>query len=124
MRKNKGVKTEVTALAVIVAITVVLICYRNFSVFVLPPNGSSEGATLIIERIEMSEFIDNPEAMCDRLQRHENLTCRSGLLSEVAERRTLLGFPYSMTIHRLSSIGSEGPVASVHTDGHQVSPND
>lgn len=124
MRKKEGIKTELTAFAVIVAITVALICYRNISVFVLPPNGSSEGATLLIERIEMSEFIDNPEAMCERLQRNENLTCRSGLLSEVAERRALLGFPYSMTIHRLSNIGNEGPLASAHTHSHEVSPND
>jgi hypothetical protein len=113
-----------TALAVIVAITVALICYRNLSVFVLPPDGSSEGATLLIERIENSEFIDNPEAMCDRLQRNKNLTCRSELLLEVAERKALLDFPYSTTIHRLSNMGSEGSVASVHTHGHQVSPND
>lgn len=120
MRRNKGVKTEVTALAVLVAITVVLICHRNFSVFVLPPNGSSEGATLLIERIEMSEFIDNPEAMCDRLQRHKDVTCRSGLLTEVAERRVLLGFPYSMTIHRLSNFGSEDTASTAHTHGHQL----
>ena len=124
MRKQKGVKTEVTVLAVMVAIMVALICYRNLSVFILPPDGSSDGATLLIERIEKGEFIDNPEAMCDRLERYENLTCRSGLLSEVAERRTLLGFPYSMTIHRLSNIGSEGPAASAHIHSHQASPND
>jgi len=124
LRKKKGVKTEMTALAVILAITVTLICYRKFSVFVLPPSGSSEGATLLIERIEKSEFIDNPEAMCGRLQRNENLTCRSALLSEVAERRTLLDFPYSMAIHRLSNIGSEGPVASMHSHGQRPAPND
>jgi len=124
LRRKKGVKTEMAALAVIVAITVTLICYRKFSVFVLPPSGSSDGATLLIERIEKSEFIDNPEAMCDRLQRNENLTCRSALLSEVAERRTLLDFPYSLTIHRLSNVGSEGPKASVRSHGHGVAPND
>jgi hypothetical protein len=124
LHRKKGVKREVTALAVIVAITVTLICYRNFSLFVLPPNGSSEGATLLIERIEKSEFIDNPEAMCDRLQRNEKLTCRSGLLSQVAERRSLLDFPYSTTIHLLSNIGSVGPVASAHTHSHKASPND
>ncbi len=124
MRKKKGIKTEMTALAVIMAITVTLICYRKFSVFVLPPSGSSEGAILLIERIEKGEFIDNPEAMCNRLQRNENLTCRSALLSEVAERRAVLDFPYSMTIHRLSNIGSDGPVATVHPDSHQAAPND
>lgn len=124
MHKKKGVKKEVTVLAAVLAITVALICYRNFSVFILPPSGASEGATLLIQRIEMSEFIDNPEAMCDRLQRNENLTCRSGLLSEVAERKALLDFPYSRTIHRLSNIGSGGPLASAHHHSHQVSPND
>ena len=113
-----------TALAVVVAITLTLVCYRNFSVFVLPPGASSEGATLLIERIEKSEFIDNPDAMCNRLQRNGKLTCRSALLAEVAERRALLDFPYSMTVHRLSNIGIEGPLASVDPHNHGTAPND
>ena len=52
MGRNRGMRREKTALAVVGAVTLSLIVYRNFSVFVLPPDESSHGATLLIERIE------------------------------------------------------------------------
>jgi len=83
--------------------------YTQLTIFVVQPIGAlPEGRTLIISRMNKTEFIDSADAMCVRLQGGVNLLCRGAILGAIAEKSTIyLRLPYSKWLYHISTGGKE-----------------
>lgn len=102
MKKNQ------TIALVIVAVLAVTI-YTQITIFVVPPIGAlPEGKTVIITRLNKTEFIDSPDGMCERIQGGVSLLCRGIIMAAVIEKSTiLLRLPYSSWLYSISTGGKE-----------------
>lgn len=99
-------KTRTTIALVIAAVSVVII-YTQITIFVVPPIGAlPEGRTVIIARLNKTEFIDSPDAMCERIQGGVSLLCRGMVMAAVIEKSTILArLPYSSWLYTISTGG-------------------
>ncbi|MGK7344384.1 MAG: hypothetical protein ACNS63_01075 [Candidatus Nitrospinota bacterium M3_3B_026] len=86
-----------------------LITYTQLTIFTIPPIGAvPEGKTLIISRLNKTNFIDSPDAMCKRIQGGVNLLCRGMVLGAIGEKATIyLRLPYSETLYLVSTNGQK-----------------
>lgn len=84
-----------------------LVAYTQLTIFVIQPIGAlPEGKTLVITRLNKTEFIDSADAMCERIQGGVSLLCRMSVLGAVAEKsQVLLRLPYSETLYQISTDG-------------------
>ena len=89
-------KQKKVVVLVIIAVTIVLM-YTQLTLFVIPPIGAlPEGRTVIITRLNKTEFIDSPDAMCERIQGGVSLLCRGMVMGAIVEKATILArLPYS-----------------------------
>ena len=80
------------------------VAYTQLTFFVIPPIGAvSSGTTLLILRLNKSEFIDSPDAMCARINGSVNLICRATIMGAVVKNSQILArLPYSQTLHEIS----------------------
>lgn len=99
-------KTKHTITLVIIAVLMVVI-YTQITIFVVPPIGAlPEGKTVIITRLNKTEFIDSPDGMCERIQGGVSLLCRGMTMGAVIEKSTiLLRLPYSAWLYSISTGG-------------------
>ena len=99
-------KTSHTITLVLSAI-LILVLYTQITVFVVPPIGAlPEGKTIIISRLNKTEFIDSPDGMCERIQGGVSLMCRGMIMGMVIEKSTiLLRLPYSSWLYSISTGG-------------------
>jgi hypothetical protein len=99
---------KISMTILIVAVLSALI-YTQITIFVIHPIGAlPEGKTVIITRLNKTEFIDSPDAMCERIQEGVSLLCRGMLIGAVAEKSTiLLRLPYSSWLYGISTGGKE-----------------
>ena len=68
-------------LALIIAAVLAVLIYTQLTIFVIPPIGAlPEGKTIIITRLNKTEFIDSPDGMCDRIQGGVSLLCRGMIM--------------------------------------------
>ena len=81
--------------------------YTQLTIFVIPPIGMlPEGRTIVMLRLNKTEFIDGPDAMCARIQGGVSLLCRGTILSAVGGAKTeLFRLPYSRTLYLVSTDG-------------------
>ncbi|GFM64081.1 hypothetical protein Q1J52_02360 [Pseudomonas lijiangensis] len=88
---------------VVLAVTI----YTQITIFVVPPIGAvPEGRTVIIWRLNKTNFIDSPDAMCDRIQGGVNLLCRGFTMTAVVKNTEILArLPYSDSLYLLSTGG-------------------
>ena len=95
--------------ALAMAVILSAVAYTQLTIFVIPPIGAvPEGRTLIISRLNKTEFIDSPDAMCERMQGGVNLLCRALLLGVVAKKSTIyLRLPYSESLYLVSTGGKK-----------------
>ena len=95
------------SLLLVALAAVAIVIYTQCTIFVVPPIGAvSEGRTLIISRLNMTEFVDSADAMCERIQGGVSLLCRAMVLGAVAEKSTVyLRLPYSQTMYLVSTGG-------------------
>lgn len=100
--KKKG-----TILSLIILAVVVVIAYTQLTLFVVPPIGAlPEGKTVVILRLNKTNFIDSPDAMCDRIQSGVSLLCRGVMMGGVIEKsKIILRLPYSETLYLMSTNG-------------------
>lgn len=84
-----------------------LLIYTQFTIFVVPPIGAvPKGMTLIFPRLNKTNFIDSPDAMCARELGGVSLMCRGMTLGAVAKNTTIIArFPYSATLYQISTDG-------------------
>lgn len=95
----------------VIAITILavlgMLAYTQLTFFVVPPIGAlPEGRTVVILKLNKTEFIDSPDAMCERIQGGVSLLCRGIILGAVVEKSTvLLRLPYSSLLYKISTGG-------------------
>jgi hypothetical protein len=92
---------------VIAALLVAVLVYTQLTIFVIQPIGAvPEGRTVIILRMNKTEFIDSADGMCLRLQGNVSLMCRMIMGGAVLQKTTILArLPYSETLYRISTGG-------------------
>ncbi|VXC40217.1 conserved hypothetical protein [Pseudomonas sp. 8BK] len=90
-----------------VIFVVVGIIYSQITVFVVPPIGAlPEGRTAIMLRLNKTNFIDSPDAMCERIQGGVSLLCRGMIMGAVVKNTTiLLRLPYMDGLYLVSTGG-------------------
>lgn len=101
---SAGMKKSLIA-ALLIAVAIVI--YTQLTVFVVPPIGAiPEGRTVIILRLSKTDFIDSPDAICDRLQGGVSLLCRGMTMAAVVENsKILVRLPYSDWLYLVSTGG-------------------
>jgi hypothetical protein len=99
-------KHKKTVALVTLAVTFIVI-YTQITLFVIPPIGAlPDGKTVVITRLNKTEFIDSPDAMCDRIQGGVSLLCRGTMMGVVVNKATILArLPYSSWLYSISTGG-------------------
>lgn len=100
--KKKG-----TTLTLIVIAILCVISYTQLTLFVVPPIGAlPEGKTVVILRLNKTNFIDSPDALCERIQGGVSLLCRGVTLAAVLEKsKILMRLPYNESLYLISTNG-------------------
>jgi hypothetical protein len=100
-------KKKASLLALVAIVVLSVVAYTRLTIFVIPPIGAvPEGRTLIISRMNNTQFIDSADAMCERMQGGVSLLCRGVLLGAVSEKsRIYLRLPYSESLYLISTNG-------------------
>lgn len=95
------------SIALIVIAVISIILYTQITIFVIQPIGAiPEGRTLVIPRLEKTQFIDSADAICQREFGQVNLICRIGAMAGVANNsKILMRLPYSATLYQISTGG-------------------
>ncbi|GLO51920.1 hypothetical protein LVV83_16660 [Pseudomonas sp. LM20] len=85
-----------------------LVVYTQITIFAVPPIGAvPEGRTVIMLRLNKTNFIDSADAMCVRIQGYVNLLCRGMTMGAVVNATTIIArLPYSETIYKISTGGN------------------
>lgn len=91
--------------SILVLLIAAIVIYTQLTIFVIPPIGAiPRGRTVIILRLNKTEFIDSPDAMCERIQGGVSILCRAMVLGAVADKSTkILSLPYSRTLYLIST---------------------
>lgn len=99
-------KHKKTVALVVLAVTFI-VTYTQITLFVIPPIGAiPEGKTVVITRLNKTEFIDSPDAMCERMQGGVSLLCRGMVMGAVVNKATILArLPYSSWLYSISTGG-------------------
>jgi len=81
--------------------------YTQITIFVVAPIGAvPEGRTIVILRLNKTEFIDSADAMCERLEVGVSLLCRGMMMAAVVNKgRILFRLPYSESLYLMSTRG-------------------
>lgn len=94
-----------------IAVGIALLClvvYTQITIFAVPPIGAvPEGRTVIMLRLNKTNFIDSADAMCVRIQGYVSLLCRGITMAGVVKATTIIArLPYSETIYKISTGGN------------------
>jgi len=86
-----------------------IVLYTQFTFFVIQPMGMlPEGKTLIISRLDKTNFIDSADAICERMQGQVNLLCRGAVIGALINKTTIYArLPYSKTLYLISTNGKQ-----------------
>ena len=100
-------KKKASLLSLVAIVVLSVAAYSQLTIFVVPPIGAvPEGRTLVISRLNKTEFIDSADAMCERMQGGVSLLCRGIVLGAVAEKSKIyLRLPYSESLYLISTDG-------------------
>lgn len=98
-----------TTVGLVLAAVAVVAAYTQLTFFVIPPIGAiPEGKTVLIARLNKTEFIDSPDAMCERMQGGVSLLCRGMIMGAVVEKSTIIArLPYSSWLYSVSTGGKQ-----------------
>ena len=85
-----------------------VVIYTQITIFAVPPIGAvPEGRTVIMLRLNKTNFIDSADAMCVRIQGYVSLMCRGMTMAGVVKATTIIArLPYSETIYKISTGGN------------------
>lgn len=86
-----------------------VVAYTQLTLFIVPPIGAvPEGRTVLMTRLNKTNFIDSPDGMCDRMQGGVSLLCRGMTMGAVLEKSTILArLPYSEALYLISTDGKK-----------------
>ena len=93
----------------LVIVVILIIISTQITLFVIQPIGAlPEGKTLVILRLNKTNFIDSADAMCERTNGKVSLLGRSMMLSAVMENSVVLfRLPYSEFLYLKSTGGAK-----------------
>jgi hypothetical protein len=99
--------THKKTVALVILIVTFIVIYTQVTFFVIPPVGAMpEGRTVVITRLNKTEFIDSPDAICERIQGGVSLLCRGMVMGTVVNNSTILmRLPYSSWLYSISTGG-------------------
>lgn len=91
----------------VVVALVALIGYTQLTLFIVAPIGAvPEGKTLVIMRLNKTNFIDSADAMCERLHGGVSLLCRGTMMAGVLNKsEIIMRLPYSESLYLISTNG-------------------
>jgi hypothetical protein len=100
-------KKKVILIVLTFAIFLMVVAYTQLTIFVIPPIGAlPEGKTIVISRLNKTEFIDSADAMCERMNGGVSLLCRVMMMAAVFDKSTILvRLPYSSVLYSISTGG-------------------
>jgi len=93
---------------VLISIVILLIVsYTQLTFFVIQPIGAvPKGKTIVMLRLNKTNFIDSADAMCVREMGSVNLLCRGMMMGAVVDKASILmKLPYSETLYSISTGG-------------------
>lgn len=95
------------AIILTLAAILFIVFLSQITLFVIQPIGAvPEGKTLVILRMNKTNFIDSADAMCAREMGGVNLICRGMMMGAIAEKSTILvRLPYSEFLYNISTGG-------------------
>ena len=95
------------AILFVLIITLGIIGYTQLTLFVIPPIGAvPEGKVVVILKHEKTNFIDSPDAICERIQGKVNLLCRGLVIVKILENsKIIMRLPYNKTLYSISTKG-------------------
>lgn len=98
-------KKLIVAISSIILFLVII--YTQITLFVIQPIGSvPEGKTLVILKLNKTNFIDSADAMCIREMGKLNLICRGMMIATVVDKtKILFRLPYSEFLYKISTGG-------------------
>ncbi|WP_286886312.1 hypothetical protein [Pseudomonas sp. UBA7456] len=68
-----------------------LVIYTQITIFAVPPIGAvPEGRTVIMLRLNKTNFIDSADAMCVRIQGYVSPMCRGMTMAGVVKATTII----------------------------------
>ncbi|MBI3794278.1 MAG: hypothetical protein HY280_06065 [Nitrospinae bacterium] len=90
-------------------IAILFLLSTQVTIFVIPPIGIlPEGKTLVISRLNKTNFIDSADSMCERLQGNVNLLCRAMSMGTVVKiAKVYARLPYSEWLYLISTGGKK-----------------
>lgn len=90
-------------------VIILIVAYSQITLFVVQPIGTvPTGKTLVILRLNKTNFIDSADAMCVRETGSLNLLCRGMMMSAVINKsKILMKLPYSKFLYEISTGGKE-----------------
>ncbi|MFK5912988.1 MAG: hypothetical protein QM484_01325 [Woeseiaceae bacterium] len=91
-----------------ISLSLILIVFLSqITFFVIQPIGAvPEGKTLVLLRLNKTNFIDSADAMCDREMGKVSLLCRGMMMAAVVNKGTILvRLPYSEYLYNISTNG-------------------
>lgn len=94
-------------IVLVIAAVLMIAIYTQITIFVIPPIGAlPEGKTVVMARLNKTDFIDSPDGMCERMQGGVSLLCRVMVMGAVFEKSTILmRLPYSSWLYSVSTNG-------------------
>ena len=94
-------------LAVGICAATAIAIYTQITLFVVPPIGAvPEGRTVVMLRLNKTNFVDSPDAMCERIQGGVSLLCRGMVMAAVVEKTKIIArLPYSDWLYLVSTDG-------------------
>jgi len=100
-------KSHKGLIALVICVVLAILAYTQLTIFVIQPLGAiPEGRTMVMLRLNKTQFIDSADAICERMQGSVNLICRMGVMGGVAGNATvLMRLPYSEWLYLISTGG-------------------
>ncbi len=104
---EENIMKQGLTIGLVVAAVTVIAAYTQLTFFIIPPIGAlPEGRTVVITRLNKTEFIDSPDAMCERMNGGVSLLCRGMMMGAVVEKSTIIArLPYSSWLYSISTGG-------------------
>ncbi|MEX1199686.1 MAG: hypothetical protein WEB02_02750 [Methylophaga sp.] len=96
-------------LSLSITFVICLIAYSQLTLFVVQPMGAvPEGRTVVMLRLNKTNFIDSADALCERETGSVSLLCRGMMMAAVVEKsKILLRLPYFHFLYLVSTDGKE-----------------
>lgn len=96
-------------LAIVLVLAISISIYTQITIFVIQPIGAlPEGKTIVMLRLNKTEFVDSADAICERLTGKVSLLCRGVMLGGVMKNSTILfRLPYSEFLYKISTGGKK-----------------